>query len=196
MKPAKAGPVAADGPGRGRFRRWVTAALAAACCTAARAAPAVSEVQLKAAFLFHFTQFVVWSEKDFPTPGAPFVIGVFGPDPIDAALRPMVLGERVGGHPLEVRHLSSPSEVAGCSMVYVPDGAEEAFRSARTGTDPVLTVGESDRFLATGGMIEFFSDHSHVRLRINLEAARASSLQISSKLLRVAQVVSPSSLAR
>jgi hypothetical protein len=45
-------------------------------------------------------------------------------------------------------------------------------------------------------MIEFFSDHSHVRLRINLEAARASSLQISSKLLRVAQVVTPSSLTR
>jgi hypothetical protein len=102
----------------------------------------------------------------------------------------------VGGHPLEVRHLTRPDEATGCNMIYVPDGSEEAFRSARTGTEPVLTVGESDRFLATGGMIEFFSDHSHVRLRINLEAARASSLKISSKLLRVAQVVTPSSLTQ
>lgn len=195
MKP----PREAEAPARTgarRARAWALAALAAACCGMARAAPEVSEVQLKAAFLFHFTQFVVWSEKDFPSPDAPFVIGVFGPDPIDAALRRMVEGERVGGHPLEVRHLARPSEAAGCSMIYVPNGSEETFRSARTGTEPVLTVGESDRFLATGGMIEFFSDHSHVRLRINLEAARASSLQISSKLLRVAQVVTPSSLAR
>jgi hypothetical protein len=174
----------------------VLAVLAAACGGVARSAPEVPEVELKAAFLFHFTQFVVWSERDFPGPNAPFVIGIFGPDPIDAALRPMVRGERVGGHPLEVRHLTRPDEATGCNMIYVPDGSEEAFRSARTGTEPVLTVGESDRFLATGGMIEFFSDHSHVRLRINLEAARASSLKISSKLLRVAQVVTPSSLTQ
>jgi hypothetical protein len=176
--------------------RWALAVLAAACGPLARSAPEVSEVELKAAFLFHFTQFVSWSGKDFPSPGAPFVIGIFGADPIDAALRPMVRGERVDGHPLEVRYVTRPDEAAGCNMLYVPDGSEEAFRSARTGTEPVLTVGESDRFLATGGMIEFFSDHRHVRLRINLEAARASSLQISSKLLRVAQVVTPSSVAR
>lgn len=197
MNPApEVPPPAARRPAGGRGRLWVLAALAAACGAAARSTPEVSEAQLKAAFLFHFTQFVVWSEQDFPGPDAPFVIGVFGPDPIDAALGPMVRGERVGRHPLEVRQLRSPSEAAGCNMLYVPDGSEEAFRSARPGTGAVLTVGESDRFLATGGMIEFFSDHSHVRLRINLEATRASSLQISSKLLRVAQVVTPSYIAR
>jgi hypothetical protein len=188
--------VATGRTGARRARAWVLVVLAAACGGVARSAPGVPEVELKAAFLFHFTQYVVWSERDFPGPNAPFVIGIFGPDPIDAALRPMVRGERVGGHPLEVRHLTRPDEATGCNMIYVPDGSEEAFRSARTGTEPVLTVGESDRFLATGGMIEFFSDHSHVRLRINLEAARASSLKISSKLLRVAQVVTPSSLTQ
>jgi YfiR/HmsC-like len=157
--------------------------------------PEISEVQLRAAFLFHFTQFVVWPERDFPAPGSPFVIGIFGDDPMESALGTMVRGERVGQHPLQVRHLSRPSEVAGCNILYVPNGYEEAFRSARDVSPLVLTVGESDRFLATGGMIEFFNDRSHVRLRINLQATRASALQISSKLLRVAQVVSPSSLS-
>ena len=40
-------------------------------------------------------------------------------------------------------------------------------------------------------MIEFITEHNHVKLRINLPAAKAASLQISSKLLRVAQVLSP-----
>jgi hypothetical protein len=68
---------------------------------------------------------------------------------------------------------------------------EDVFREARLRESPILTVGETDDFLRWGGMIEFFNDHNHVRLRINLAAARATSLQISSKLLRVAQVLPP-----
>lgn len=176
------------------MRRWLPllAAILLGAVPGAAAAE-VSEVQLKAAFLFHFTQFVDWPEAQFRAPDAPFVIGVFGNNEIEEALGVMVQGERVGLHRLEVRHLRRPAEAEACNMVFVPNGSESQFRSARTASAPVLTVGESASFLQDGGMIEFYSDHTHVRLRINLQAARAASLQISSKLLRVAQVVSPSS---
>jgi hypothetical protein len=174
-------------------RRWCVYALVWGTLCAARAAE-VPEPELKAAYLFHFTQFVNWPEADFASPAAPFVIGIFGADDLEAALATMVRGERVGSHRLEVRHLSRPVEAGACQMVFVPNGLEGEFRLARTGAVPVLTVGESDGFLRSGGMIEFYSDRTHVRLRINLQAARDASLTISSKLLRVAQVVSPSSL--
>jgi hypothetical protein len=60
--------VATGRTGARRARAWVLAVLAAACGGVARSAPEVPEVELKAAFLFHFTQFVVWSERDFPGP--------------------------------------------------------------------------------------------------------------------------------
>ena len=177
------------------MRRWSMLLVAVLLGAATGAAAAeVSEVQLKAAFLFHFTQFVDWPEAQFASPDAPFVIGVFGDNEIEAALGVMVRGERVGLHRLEVRHLRRPADADACNIIFVPNGSESQFRSARTASAPVLTVGESARFLEDGGIIEFYSDHAHVRLRINLQAARAASLQISSKLLRVAQVVSPSSL--
>jgi hypothetical protein len=40
-------------------------------------------------------------------------------------------------------------------------------------------------------MIRFVADKSRIRLRINIEAAKAANLTISSKLLRAAEIVSP-----
>jgi hypothetical protein len=38
-------------------------------------------------------------------------------------------------------------------------------------------------------MIQFVSDQNRIRLRINLAAAQAANVTISSKLLRVAEIV-------
>jgi YfiR/HmsC-like len=167
------------------------ALLLAAGAISARAAPAPTEVQLKAAFIFHFTQFVDWPAQAFAAPDAPFIIGVLGDDSMVEALTAMVRDEKLAGHSLEVRRLRSPSEAAACQILYVSSDDEDLFRDARLRGAPVLTVGETDSFLQWGGVIEFFTDHNHVRLRINLASARGSSLQISSKLLRVAQILSP-----
>src|ERR1700721_2428538 len=40
-----------------------------------------------------------------------------------------------------------------------------------------------------GGMIQFATENNRIRLRINVEAARAAGLTISSKLLRPADIV-------
>jgi DNA-binding LytR/AlgR family response regulator len=55
----------------------------------------------------------------------------------------------------------------------------------------ILTVGDVERFSARGGMIRFVTEHGRIRLRINLKAAEAANLKLSSKLLRPAEIVSP-----
>jgi hypothetical protein len=170
---------------------WLLSLLLAAGAEPARAAPAPTETQLKAAFIFHFTQFVDWPPQAFAGPDAPFVIGVLGDDGMVQALTAMVRDEKLAGHDLAVRRLRGPGEAANCQILYVASESEDLFHDTRLRGAPVLTVGETDSFLQWGGMIEFYTDHNHVRLRINLAAARGSSLQVSSKLLRVAQVLSP-----
>src|SRR6185295_17077931 len=61
------------------------------------AAPAPSEYQVKAVFLFNFTQFVDWPAQSFADARAPFVIGVLGRDPFGSALDEAVRGETVNG---------------------------------------------------------------------------------------------------
>ena len=54
---------------------------------------------------------------------------------------------------------------------------------------PVLTVGESERFVQMGGMIGFFLWDNKVRFDINLNAAERSNLKISASLLTLAKTV-------
>jgi len=50
-------------------------------------------------------------------------------------------------------------------------------------------VGEMEGFALRGGMIELFTERNRVRFRVNLVAAKAANLRISSKLLELAEVV-------
>jgi YfiR/HmsC-like len=147
-----------------------------------------TEADLKAVFLFHFTQFVEWPVGVFPSPDAPFVIGILGRDPFGDALENIVRGEKVGQHPLVVRTVSGYSSERTCQILYVPRDTESLLDTARLTTAPVLTVGESTEFYDAGGIVQFVTERRHVRLRVNLTAARSHSLIISAKLLRVAEV--------
>lgn len=53
----------------------------------------------------------------------------------------------------------------------------------------VLTVGETPGFSASGGIICFKLDAGRVRFQINVAAARQAPVQISSKLLSLAEIV-------
>src|SRR5690349_74091 len=43
------------------------------------------EFNIKAQYLYNFTQFIEWPPEAFPYPGAPFVIGIIGEDPFGTA---------------------------------------------------------------------------------------------------------------
>jgi len=50
-------------------------------------------------------------------------------------------------------------------------------------------VGDGTGFAKRGGMIRFVSERNKIRMRINVAAAEAVQLTISSKLLRAAEIV-------
>ena len=56
-------------------------------------------------------------------------------------------------------------------------------------THAVLTVDETDTFASDGGMINLKIEGERINLQINVNAAPQARLQISSKLLSLAQIV-------
>jgi len=52
----------------------------------------------------------------------------------------------------------------------------------------VVTVGETEGFLDRGGMIALTADRNRVRLQVNASSLRAAKVDVSSKLLRVAEI--------
>ena len=158
-----------------------------------RARPGISvEYQVKAVFLYHFSQFVSWPKAGRAEAGESFVIGVLGGDPFGEYLDEVVRGERKDGRPIEVRRIRTPGEAAGCDILFIRGSYGDSTESLlhRLGSLPVLTVGESEQFAAGGGMIRFNRRDSRIKLRINLDAVQKADLTVSSKLLRLAEIVS------
>jgi uncharacterized protein DUF4154 len=150
---------------------------------------AASDVQ--AVFLFNFAQFVEWPSDAFADAKAPLVIGILGDDPFGSVLDETVRGETVRGRPFKIRRYRRLDDVKDCHILFI--GRSEANRLedilASVKERPILTVSNSDDFDSQGGIIRFIIEQSRIRLSIDLEAAQATRLTFSSKLLRSAAIV-------
>ena len=154
--------------------------------------PEVSqEYQVKAAFLFNFAQFVEWPADAFSEAQSPLVIGVLGEDPFGTLLEETVSGEKSNGHPLVVAHFKTVEEAKNCHILFVNlprEKKQAAILSSLKGSG-VLTVSDGESFTKDGGMVRFTTEKNRVHLKINLTAVKEDNLSISSKLLRLAEIV-------
>jgi hypothetical protein len=141
--------------------------------------------------LFNFSHFVEWPPSAFASPDAPFVIGVFGYDPFGTQLDEVARGETVNGRPLVVRRVRNAAEAADCQILFMHHS--EAARLddvlAALSHRSTLTVSDLDEAGQRGVMIALATENNRIRLRVNVDSARAAHLTISSKLLRSAEIV-------
>ena len=147
------------------------------------------EYQVKAVFLYNFTQFVEWPPAALGTGNAPFIIGILGRDPFGSYLDETVAGETLLGHPIRVERYAEIKDIKSCHILFI--SKEQEAREAVSALDDrsILTVSDTDDFAKKGGMIRFFMQNNKIRLQINLPAAKAVKLDISSKLLRVSDFI-------
>jgi hypothetical protein len=159
--------------------------------SAAWAANSPSEYQVKAVFLFNFAHFVSWPADTFQRPDAPFVIGIVGTDPFGSTLDDVVRGETVDHHPFVVKRFQDARDIGECDILFIgrTDSARVDEALAALKGHSVLTVSDADGSEHRGVMIRLFTENNRVRLRIDLAAAKAANLTISSNLLRPAEII-------
>jgi hypothetical protein len=153
--------------------------------------PVGNEYNVKAAFLFHFAQFVEWPADVFSEATSPLTYCTIGEDPFSGTLDETLKGKSVSSHPLRVLHLGVRERVADCQVLFVGAAERKRLGDVLTSANghPVLCVGETDHFTQDGGMIGFFIENNKVRFDINLQAAERARLKISSQLLLLAKNV-------
>lgn len=149
------------------------------------------EYSIKAAFLFHFAQFVDWPPEAFKEASSPLTYCTLGEDPFRGALDASLSGKTIGARPLQVRHLKHAQEIQGCHVLFIGEGEKKQLPTVlgMVKASPVLIVGESEHFAQDGGMIGFCLEENKIRFEINLEAGERARLKISSKLLILAKTV-------
>ena len=155
---------------------------------------AAGEYEVKAAFLLNFARLVEWPEDAFPDAHSPLTVGLLSAAPSSESerIQKFLAGKSVGSRKVQVQQIESAEEVGGFHLVFVgaSSGAEAGEVAGATGGGPVLLVGESDGFANEGGAINFFTVGNKIRFEINPRAAEAAGLRVSSRLLRVAKIIS------
>ena len=156
-----------------------------------RGSAAVSETDVKAAFLYNCAKFVEWPKETFASESAPIQIAVIGDDEFAAKLKSLLSDKKAQGRSFEVKKLSNPQEVKNFQMVLISNSENRRLQQILDAAkkSSVLTIGETEQFMDLGGMINLFFEDTQLRFDVNADAAEKAKLVISSKLLRLARRV-------
>ncbi len=155
-------------------------------------AASFQEYQLKAVFLYNFINFVAWPDEAFRAADRAFTIGVLGKDPFGSFLEKVVAAETFKGGPILLKRSGSLDDLTDCQILFIGESNRNRLDAILKSVSSrrVLTVGDFDGFIAAGGMINLVHAGQRVRIEINVQAVKNADLSVSSKLLRVAKVVS------
>ena len=154
----------------------------------------VREYQIKAAYIYNFTNFVTWPSEAFSSDRAPFIIGIFRDDPIYPYLKEIITGESVDGHRLIIKQYEDFEDLKTCHILVINDLETDKLSSSDISAlkkGNTLTVSNMPNFTQKGGIVKFFNKNNKIHLQINNEAAKAADLVISSKLLNLADIFFP-----
>jgi hypothetical protein len=142
----------------------------------------MAEVQVKGAFLVNFARFVAW-----PAAERPVAICVADNAPLAAAATEIGRARLIDGRAVVARGVSASGSTDGCDLLYLGDlKADDAAAMLSRVRGPVLTVGETPRFLRDGGMVRIFLEGNRMRFQVNRRQTDAAGLKISSQLLALA----------
>ena len=148
------------------------------------------EYEVKAAFLFHFSQFVDWPASAFSAPSDPFIIGILGEDPFGKFLDDLVRGETMKGHPIIVTRYQTLQEIDSAHILFITKDMAQSLGEvlALVQNKNMLTVSDMPGFARQGGIVRFYIASNKIKFQVNLDAAKSNGLTMSSKLLRLADI--------
>jgi hypothetical protein len=152
--------------------------------------PAEEERLLKAAFIYNFAKFTRWPEGTWDDDQASLNLCIAGTDELVTELE-LLGGKVVKGRSLTVTRLNEQNVAESCHIIYVAtsESTNDLTITHTLRDKAVLTVSEIPHFARSGGTIELFRKEGRVRFIINLDVVRKSGLEISSRLLNLAEIV-------
>ena len=147
--------------------------------------------QVKATFIYNFTQFVEWPAPAFAHATAPIEIGIFGKDPFGSVIDRILRDVHVQGRPIVVRRATQLTDLQSCQVIFISRSESKFLPHVLREFEnrPVLTISDIDQFARIGGMIGFITKENKIRFQINLKATRKAELKISSRVLRLAEII-------
>ena len=146
------------------------------------------ERAVRAAFVFNLTKYVSWPQGHRDR----LVLGVTGQGNMGQVLKQVLEGKLSDGRRIDVRIHPSEVELLDCDVLYVEESSPAQIRATlgHVHSRAVLTVGDTDQFTREGGMVALVRSGDQIEIHVNLDSLRRRQLQMSSRLLSLAVIVS------
>jgi len=145
------------------------------------------ERAVRAAFVFNLTKYVSW-----PQAHDRLMVGVIGDGNMGPVLKQVLDGKVSDGRRITVVMHPSDADLRECDLLYLAESSAAKLRSIldRVSSRAVLTVGDTEEFTRAGGMVRLARSGDQIEIAVNLAALRSRKLEMSSRLLNLAVIVS------
>lgn len=149
------------------------------------------EREVKAAMMVRFLDYVDYPEAQLPKDAKSLVIAILGTDPFGKKLDKLCIDGKAKGKSLVVRRykdLAEATDLGAVHVVFLSSSLDKEMPKAIKSLEgkPVLTIGDTAKFVDAGGMIGLVLADKKVKFEVNNGAAKKAALSISSKLLKMA----------
>lgn len=154
-------------------------------------ADSVEEYTAKSVLTLNLARFSEWPPDVFSENKTLVNLCLIGDDTIVKAFA-MIDKKPVGNKNLSILNITGNRQLDRCQMLYVSSDTgkisqliEESYKRH------ILTIGETDDFLADGGGVYFEVNSSKITLHVNLNAVEKSGVRINSRVLKLATIYNP-----
>jgi hypothetical protein len=149
-----------------------------------------SEYAVKAAIVHKIAKFVTWPESLDGPGGETLSICLPELDPIAPAIEALS-GEIVQGRLIKVLRLDEVANpTVDCKILYLSRPSRDQYLGLidQVADSPVLTIGDSQDFVSSGGIVLLEIKKEQIQFAINVGASQRAGLEISAQLLQLATI--------
>ena len=149
------------------------------------------ETRVRAAFLFNFARYTEWPNAAIPAQTR-FRFCVAESEDVKKALESTLADKQILGSKPSIDLLDASQTIDECHLLYVPqlsEGRQRAWLEAANNRS-ILVISEGRDFPKSApGMVGFFLVDGRIRFAINPTHVNQAGLQMSSRLLGLAEIV-------
>lgn len=169
--------------------RWLRAVLTGTALFALAGgarADALPEYRLKTAFIYNFMVYTEWPAETGPA----LNLCIVGADPFGKEIDGLQ-GKVAAGRSLAVHRKAAGDPLKACQAVFIAGAGPGLIAQVLEGLrgQPVLTIADTPGATQRGVALNMNLNQQKITFQVNLLAARAAGLTLSSKLLRLATEV-------
>lgn len=154
-------------------------------------ADSVEEYTAKSILALNLARFSEWPPEAFKDNQTSVDLCLLGNSTIVNAFS-VIDKKPVGNKSLSLRQLSDVKKLENCHLLYIGEEKrniagliDESYKRH------ILTIGENEDFLTSGGAVYLEVADSKINLHVNLSATEKAGVRISSRVLKLATIFNP-----